>query len=58
MSQADETQKATADVGVIGDMIIDTGKQVSGLSDTALAEFYKEAVVKYPELTYTFVREK
>ena len=33
---------------------------ISGESDkdTALAEFYKEAVVKYPELTYTFVREK
>ena len=34
-SQANETQKANADVGVIGDMIIDTGNQVSGLTDTA-----------------------
>ena len=35
VSQADETQKANADVGVIGDMIIDTGDQVSGLTETA-----------------------
>ncbi len=35
VSQADETQKANSDVSVIGDMIIETGDQVSGLTDTA-----------------------
>ena len=35
VSQADETQKANNDVGVIGDMIVETGDQVSGLTDTA-----------------------
>lgn len=34
-SQADETQKANVDVGVIGEMIIDTSNQVSELTETA-----------------------
>ncbi|WP_051656442.1 methyl-accepting chemotaxis protein [Butyrivibrio sp. AE3004] len=34
-SQADETQKANTDVGVIGKMILDTGEQVNGLTETA-----------------------
>ena len=36
-SQADETQKANVDVGVIGEMIIDTSNQVSELTETANA---------------------
>ena len=34
-SQAGETQKANIDMGIIGEMIIDTGAQVSGLTETA-----------------------